>query len=155
MSDTVYGFTCQTNNGQSKSLADYKGKNVVLEWTNYDCPFVKKHYNSGNMQQQQRDATARGVVWLSIISSAPGTQGHVSPEQADKLTADRDATPSHVLLDESGCEITEIVDRSEVAIRHGHMYAYRLCEAAGLDHADGLRPVRRGRRRRGVCADPA
>jgi hypothetical protein len=75
---------------------------VVLEWTNHDCPYVRKHYGAGNMQDQQREATAQGVVWLSVISSAPGKQGHVSPGEADELTSNRDAHPHAVILDTEG-----------------------------------------------------
>lgn len=88
--------------GKTVSLADFKGKTVILEWTNDGCPFVKKHYNSKNMQNTQAAATADGVVWLSVISSKPGAQGHVDGAGADKLTADRGAKPTHVLLDPDG-----------------------------------------------------
>ena len=95
-------FTGVDTAGNTHALSDFLGKTVVLEWTNHDCPYVRKHYNAGNMQAQQRDATADGVVWLSVISSAPGKQGHVSAAKADELTASRDAAPTAVLLDESG-----------------------------------------------------
>ena len=85
--------------GKVHRLADYRGKTLVLEWTNHDCPYVRKHYGAGNMQDQQREAAAQGVVWLSVISSAPGKQGHVSPQQADELTRSRDAAPQAVILD--------------------------------------------------------
>jgi len=88
--------------GKDISLADFRGKTVVIEWTNHGCPFVQKHYNSKNMQATQAAAAKDGVVWLSVISSKPGSQGHVSPEQADKLTLDRGAKPRHVLLDPDG-----------------------------------------------------
>jgi len=88
--------------GKEISLADFKGKTVVLEWTNNGCPFVQKHYNSSNMQATQAAATSDGVIWLSVISSRPGAQGHVSPEQANRLTTDRGAKPTHVLLDPDG-----------------------------------------------------
>lgn len=88
--------------GKDISLADFKGKTVVLEWTNNGCPFVQKHYNSKNMQATQAAATKDGVIWLSVISSKAGAQGNVTPEQADKLTADRGAKPTHVLLDPDG-----------------------------------------------------
>jgi hypothetical protein len=88
--------------GKLQRLADYRGKTVVLEWTNHDCPYVRKHYGAGNMQEQQREAAAQGVVWLSIISSAPGKQGHVSPEEADELTRTRNAAPLAVILDSDG-----------------------------------------------------
>lgn len=95
-------FTEVNTAGQNISLADFKGKTVIIEWTNNGCPFVQKHYNSQNMQKTQAAATADGVVWLSVISSKPGSQGHVTPAQADKLTADRGAKPTHVLLDPDG-----------------------------------------------------
>ena len=95
-------FTGTTSDGETVSLADLRGQTVVLEWTNHDCPYVRKHYETGNMQALQREATNDGIVWLSVISSAPGTQGHVSPAEANALTSDRDAAPSHVILDESG-----------------------------------------------------
>lgn len=95
-------FTATDTNGQTHSLSDFRGKTVVLEWTNHGCPYVKKHYETGNMQALQRDATGDGIVWLSVISSAPGTQGHVSPAQADELTRSRDAAPTAVLVDPEG-----------------------------------------------------
>ena len=88
--------------GKVHRLADYRGKTVVLEWTNHDCPYVRKHYSAGNMQDQQREAAAQGVVWLSVISSAPGKQGHVSPGRADELTRNRGAEPHAVILDIEG-----------------------------------------------------
>ena len=96
------GFELADSNGKRHALADYRGSYVVLEWTNHECPFVRKHYGSGNMQKLQKDATADGVVWLSIISSAPGRQGHVSPDEANALTRSRDASPSAVLMDPEG-----------------------------------------------------
>jgi peroxiredoxin len=96
------GFTVTASSGSPVSLGAYKGKVVVLEWTNHDCPYVRKHYDSGNMQSLQRDATAQGVVWLTVISSSEGTQGHVTPAQADELTTSRKAAPSAVLLDTKG-----------------------------------------------------
>ena len=95
-------FTAVDSNGVSHSLGAYKGKIVVLEWTNDGCPYVGKHYNSGNMQKLQQDATASGVVWLSIISSAPGKQGYVSGAEANALTTSRGAHPTAVLLDPTG-----------------------------------------------------
>ncbi len=96
------GFTVNATNGSPVSLASYKGKIVVLEWTNHDCPYVRKHYDSGNMQGLQREATGQGVVWLTVISSVQGTQGYVTPPQADELTTSRKAAPTAVLLDTTG-----------------------------------------------------
>lgn len=95
-------FTSIDSRGETVKLSDYAGKHVVLEWTNHGCPFVQKHYNTGNMQALQEAATTKGVVWLSIISSAAGKQGHVSGDEADELTSSRNAHPTAVLLDESG-----------------------------------------------------
>ena len=95
-------FTATTADGRSLSLADFKGKTVVLEWTNHDCPFVRKHYGSANMQGQQKAATAQGVVWLQVISSAPGQQGFVDGATALRLNAERGAAPTATLLDPKG-----------------------------------------------------
>ena len=88
--------------GEEVSLQNYKGKKVVLEWTNHGCPFVAKHYSTGNMQSTQSFAKENGAIWLSIISSAPGTQGFVSSSKANELTTSRKAIPSHVLFDPDG-----------------------------------------------------
>lgn len=95
-------FTLSDQDGVQRSLADFAGKTVVLEWTNHDCPYVKKHYGAGAMQALQKAATADGVVWLTIVSSAPGKQGHVTGAQAKSLTRDRSAAPTAVLLDPTG-----------------------------------------------------
>jgi peroxiredoxin len=95
-------FTAVDSHGKSHTLAAFKGKTVVLEWTNDGCPYVKKHYGAGNMQKLQQEVTAAGGVWLSIISSAPGKQGHVSGTEANQLTAKHKAQPTAVLLDPAG-----------------------------------------------------
>jgi len=95
-------FVALDSNGQTVRLQDFRGKVVVLEWTNDGCPFVGKWYRSGAMQQLQRDAAAKGVVWLSVISSAPGEQGYADGPRANALTRNRNAAPAHVLLDASG-----------------------------------------------------
>ena len=95
-------FTAVDTAGKPVSLAALKGKTVVLEWTNHDCPYVAKHYGTGTMQQLQHDATGKGVVWLTVISSSKGQQGYVEGLEADKLTQDRKAAPTAVLLDASG-----------------------------------------------------
>src|SRR5437870_2005106 len=74
-------FALTDTHGKTHALADFKGKYVVLEWNNHDCPFVRKHYDSGNMQKLQKEFTAKGVIWLSICSSAPGKQGNYPPEK--------------------------------------------------------------------------
>lgn len=88
--------------GNAFNLADHKGKIVVLEWTNKDCPFVVKHYDSGNMQKLQKDARANGVEWVSVISSAEGKQGYLTPEEAKKVIEDAGAEPTTQILDSSG-----------------------------------------------------
>lgn len=96
-------FSAKNATGNTVTLSSFKGKTVVLEWTNHLCPFVQKHYdNSGNIPALQKAATADGVVWLQLISSAPGKQGHVDGATALKLNQDRKAVPTEVLLDESG-----------------------------------------------------
>lgn len=95
-------FSLPDAQGKLRSLADYRGKWVVLEWVNYDCPFVKKHYGSGNMQKLQSDARAKGVVWLSINSSAPGKQGHFEGAELTRRMSAAKAVPDTYLLDADG-----------------------------------------------------
>lgn len=102
-------FSATDTNGEAVDLSALADKTVVLEWTNHGCPYVQKHYNSNNMQQLQTAATAEDVVWISVISSGPGKQGHVSAEEANELTESRNANPSHVVLDPSG-EIGHMYD---------------------------------------------
>lgn len=110
-------FTTVDTNGKTHNLADYKGKTVVLEWHNVDCPFVKKHYNSGNMQALQKAATADGVAWLTVNSSAEGLQGHLTPQAANQLLAAQKAAPTAYLLDTDGT-----VGRLYEAKTTPHMY---------------------------------
>ncbi len=116
-------FTASATTGAPVSLADYRGKLVILEWTNHECPYVRKHYESGNMQALQKESVGQGVVWLTIISSAPGEQGYVTPAQADELTTSRKAAPTAVLLDPKGT-----VGRLYGATNTPHMY---LVDKAG------------------------
>ncbi len=95
-------FTLPGVDGDMVSLYDYLGNYVVLEWLNYDCPFVVKHYETNNMQQLQDDYLDKGVVWLGINSSAPGRQGHFSPEEWKELADERDTNPTKILLDTEG-----------------------------------------------------
>lgn len=95
-------FTLQDCSGKSVTLSEHKGKVVVLEWVNHGCPFVVKHYGSGSMQKLQATATAKGVVWLSICSSAPGKQGHMSAADAAKACEEKQSASTAYLLDESG-----------------------------------------------------
>jgi len=95
-------FGLPDTKGKKHLLSQYKGKYVVLEWLNHGCPFVVKHYKSKNMQSLQKKYVGKGVVWLSIVSSAPGRQGHYAPKKADELTKSKGAAPSAVLLDPEG-----------------------------------------------------
>jgi len=95
-------FTATDTNGQTHKLSDYAGKYVVLEWTNKDCPYTRKHYSSGNMQNLQREWTAKGVVWLTVQSSAPGEQGYVTAPQENAYVKQANAAPTAVFLDPSG-----------------------------------------------------
>jgi peroxiredoxin len=94
-------FTLVDADGTQRALADFRGRTVVLEWTNEGCPYVKKHY-TGAMQALQREATADGVVWLTIISSSPGTQGYVEGEEARQWRTRTNGAATHLLLDPTG-----------------------------------------------------
>ncbi len=136
-------FTAVDSQGVSHSLDDFKGKRVVLEWTNDGCPFVQKHYANPrkNMQTLQADAAADDIVWLSVISSAPGKQGHLSGDEADALNAERGAAPTAVLLDPSGD-----LGRLYSAKTTPHMYiidnddAQTLVYAGAIDSKSGTDP---------------
>jgi peroxiredoxin len=104
-------FTASDSRGQTESLSQYRGKYVVLEWHNQGCPFTKKHYVSGNMQNLQKEWTAKGVVWFTVISSAPGQQGYVTPTQENSYLAEMHAAPTAVLMDSDG--------------KLGHLYSAR------------------------------
>ncbi len=114
---TAPDFTGTDSNGETFTLSDYRNQTVILEWTNHDCPYVKKHYDTDNMQALQRQAAEDDIVWVTLISSAPGKQGHVSGEKANELTESRNASPSRVILDESG-EIGRMYDARTTP----HMY---------------------------------
>jgi peroxiredoxin len=95
-------FSLPDAKGKTHSLAEYKGKYVVLEWFNPECPFVKKHYGSGNMQKLQQEFTDKGVVWLTIDSSAPGLEGNLTPEQASSTINSWKTHQTALLLDSDG-----------------------------------------------------
>ena len=99
---TAPNFSLPDTNGKTRSLADYKGKFVVLEWYQPDCPFVGKHYRSGNMQSLQKEYTAKGVVWLSIDSSAPGQLGNYPAEKLNEIASNDGAARTALLLDPVG-----------------------------------------------------
>ena len=133
-------FSLNSAAGSTVSLSDYQGKTVVLEWTNHDCPYVQKHYDSDNMQSLQRKYAAKDVVWLSIISSAPGKQGYVDAETANQLTSSRNAAPTHVLFDPEGT-----VGRQYGARTTPHMYLIdkegTLRYAGGIDSIKSANPA--------------
>jgi peroxiredoxin len=95
-------FTLPNSKGSQVKLADQKGKYVVLEWFNDGCPYVKKHYGSGNMQKLQEKYTGKGVEWFTILSSAPGKQGHQTPQKINEIMVEWKGKPSQVLLDPMG-----------------------------------------------------
>ena len=95
-------FTATDTNGKVHKLSEYRGKFVVLEWTNRGCPYTQKHYNSGNMQRLQREWTSKGVIWLTVVSSAPGEQGYVTAPEENAYLRENSATPTAVLLDPTG-----------------------------------------------------
>jgi len=100
--DAAPDFTGTDSHGQTHHLAEYHGKFVVLEWTNNGCPFTRKHYDSGNMQALQKEWTAKGVIWLTVLSSAPGAQGYMTAAQENDYLAKKHADPTAALLDPTG-----------------------------------------------------
>lgn len=125
-------FTLTDSHGKSHTLSAYKGKYVVLEWINFDCPFVKKHYNSGNMQKLQKKYAEKGVVWLAICSSAPGKQGYFESEQINGLVKEKEAAMAAYLIDAEGT-----VGQMYGAKTTPHMYVIdpegKLIYAGGID----------------------
>lgn len=110
-------FTARDSNGKPVSLAQFRGKTVVLEWNNPGCPFVKKHYDSANMQKTQRGALAQGAVWLTVNSGAPGKQGHMDGAAANALIKGAKAVPTAYILDPIGA-----VGKAYGATTTPHMY---------------------------------
>src|SRR6202049_3839373 len=96
---TAPDISCAHSEGKSQTRSQYKGKYVVLEWFNPECPFVKKHYGSDNMQNLQQEYTGKGIVWLTIDSNAPGTEGNITPDQAQKIMASWKTKQTALLLD--------------------------------------------------------
>ena len=139
------GFTLTDSNGKSHNLSDFKGKFVVLEWLNHGCPFVVKHYESGNMQSLQKEYTGKDVVWLSIVSSAPGKQGHMSTEETNKTKEEKGSAATAILLDEDGtvgklydAQVTPelfVVDREGTLIYAGAIDSVKSTDAADIDGA--------------------
>jgi len=125
-------FTLTDSHGKTRSLAEFQGKLVVLEWWNFECPFVGKHYGSGNMQKLQKEWTGKGVVWLTVSSSAPGKQGYVDGAKADALMKEKGGASTAVLLDHDGK-----VGRAYGAKTTPHLFVIdargRLAYAGGID----------------------
>ncbi|MBL8351232.1 MAG: thioredoxin family protein [Burkholderiaceae bacterium] len=134
-------FELKDTQGKLVKLADFKGRHVVLEWTNPGCPFVQKHYGAKNMQTLQKEASAKGVVWLSINSTARSASDYLAPAAlADKLVKDWGAAPTAVLMDEAGS-----VGRAYAARTTPHMYvidpAGKLVYAGGIDDKRSANPA--------------
>ena len=130
---TAPGFVLKDAGGKSHSLTDFRGKYVVLEWVNFDCPFVHKHYGSGAMQALQHSMTAKGVVWLSICSSAPGRQGYFEGNELRERMKKENAAPTAYLVDDEG-----VVGRLYEAKTTPHMFVIdpvgTLIYAGGIDN---------------------
>lgn len=110
-------FSAKNVKGETVSLAEFKGKNVVLEWINFECPFVNKHYSSGNMQKLQAEAAAKGVVWISVNSSAEGKQGYCSPAKMTECIAREKSKAAQVIIDSTG-----VVGKSYAAKVTPHLF---------------------------------
>ena len=133
-------FILADTNGRPVNLADFRGRTVVLEWNNPECPFVRKHYGSGNMQRAQAAAARDGVVWLTINSSGPGKQGHMTGAQASAFVTGANARPTAYLLDPRG-----VVGRVYGAATTPHMYVINgqgtLVYAGGIDDRPTANPA--------------
>lgn len=139
--DAAPAFELKDTQGRTVKLADFKGRHVVLEWTNPGCPFVQKHYGAKNMQALQKEAAAKGVAWLSINSTARSASDYLAPAAlADKLVKDWGAAPTAVLMDEAGT-----VGRAYAARTTPHMYvidpAGKLVYAGGIDDKRSANPA--------------
>ncbi len=133
-------FSGTTASGETLNLDDLEGQTVVLEWTNHQCPFVSKHYGAGNMQALQQEMTEQGIVWLQVISSAPGRQGFVEGPEALALNEARDALPSDIVLDPEGT-----IGRAYAARTTPHMYIIdpegTLVYMGGIDSIASANPA--------------
>jgi alkyl hydroperoxide reductase subunit AhpC len=125
-------FSAKDTSGATQSLSAYKGKYVVLEWVNFECPFVGKHYGSGHMQKLQKDYTGKGVVWLSVNSSAAGQQGYYAPDKINALVKEKGAAPTAYVVDTAGA-----IGRAYGARSTPHMFIIdpkgTLIYAGGID----------------------
>ena len=132
-------FTATDTSGTTVKLSDYKGKHVVLEWTNPGCPFVVKHYGSGNMQALQKEFTAKGVVWLAVNSTETGSSDYKKPADLAGWMAAQKGTPTATLMDEKGT-----VGKTYAARTTPHMYIVdpkgTLVYAGGIDSIPSANP---------------
>lgn len=132
-------FTALDTAGKAVKLSDFKGQHVVLEWTNPGCPFVVKHYGSGNMQALQKEFTAKGVVWLAINSTETGSSDHKKPAELAAWMAQQKAAPTATLMDEKGT-----VGKAYAARTTPHMYIVNpqgtLVYAGGIDSVPSANP---------------
>ena len=133
-------FTAKDATGKTVSLADFKGKTVVLEWVNPGCPYVKKHYGAGNMQSTQKDAADKGVVWLAINSTDTAHQDYLAPAALQKWMTEQKAQATHTLTDESGK-----IGQQYAARTTPHMYIINpqgnLVYAGGIDSIATANPA--------------
>jgi peroxiredoxin len=125
-------FTAKDASGKTVNLADFKGKTVVLEWVNPGCPYVRKHYSSGNMQSTQKDAVSKGVVWLAVNSTEPSHSDYLAPAALQSWMVEQKAAATHTLMDESGS-----IGQQYAARTTPHMYIIspqgNLVYAGGID----------------------
>jgi peroxiredoxin len=125
-------FTAKDASGKTVSLADFKGKTVVLEWVNPGCPYVRKHYSSGNMQSTQKDAVDKGVVWLAVNSTETRHPDYLAPAALQSWMSEQKAAATHTLMDESGS-----IGQQYAARTTPHMYIINpqgnLVYAGGID----------------------
>lgn len=138
-------FTLTDTNGNEHSLSDFEGKIVVLEWTNHGCPFVVKHYKEGHMQALQEKYGEKDVVWLKVCSSAPGTQGHMSPEDANKKIEELNVKAAAYLLDEDGtvgklydAKVTPemyVINKDGILVYKGAIDSVRSTDSADIEDA--------------------
>ncbi len=139
-------FTLKDSNGETHNLSDFRGKHVILEWLNHDCPFVKKFYGSGTMQKLQKEMVEAGAVWLVINSSAPGDQGHLTAEAANEISKEKKAAHTALLLDHDGkvgkaydAKVTPhmyVIDPEGVLIYNGAIDSIRSANAADIEKAE-------------------
>jgi peroxiredoxin len=140
VNDAAPPFSAQTSAGKTLNLADYKGKYVVLEWVNPNCPFVKKHYDSGNMQTLQKEAADKGVVWLSVASNSKTAREYSNPDELNAWNKEKNGFATAILMDSDGK-----VGRAYGARATPHMYVVdpqgKLIYAGAIDSKASANPA--------------